>query len=175
MASGNPLQYSCLESPMDREAWRPAVWGHKESYTTEQGVLKFGYFLSSRSHSLEVGVWGPSAWRLQSAPFLPPGEARSLNQVIPCLSASDEPLDLRIKSQASSLRADISCFPPLGYLQVPGGPIPILIFPTSRPMLLPLPSCYFPSEHLARSHLLRKAILNHSDRFCFHGLITLCT
>ena len=30
---GNPLQYSCLENPMDRSAWRAAVrrvspWGH---------------------------------------------------------------------------------------------------------------------------------------------------
>ena len=27
----NPLQYSCLENPMDREAWRPGYspWGHK--------------------------------------------------------------------------------------------------------------------------------------------------
>ena len=160
---------------MDREAWRPAVWGHKESYTT--GVLKFGCFLSSRNHSLTVGVWGSSAWWLQSARFLPPGEARSLNQVIPCLSASDEPLDLKIKSQASSLWADTSHFLPLGYLQVPGGPIPILIFPSSRPMLqrLPVPSCYLPSEQLARPHLLQKAILDHSDRFCFQGLITLCT
>ena len=24
---GNPLQYSCLENPMDREAWRTAVYG----------------------------------------------------------------------------------------------------------------------------------------------------
>ena len=31
---GNPLQYSCLENPMDRGAWyRP--WGHKESDMTE--------------------------------------------------------------------------------------------------------------------------------------------
>ena len=27
---GNPLQYSCLENPMDRGAW----WGHKESNMT---------------------------------------------------------------------------------------------------------------------------------------------
>ena len=28
----NPLQYSCLENPMDREAWRATVhWVHKES------------------------------------------------------------------------------------------------------------------------------------------------
>ena len=32
---GNPLQYSCLENPMDREAWQATVWGLKESGTTE--------------------------------------------------------------------------------------------------------------------------------------------
>ena len=31
--NGNPLQYSCLENPMDRGAWRP--WGHKELDMTE--------------------------------------------------------------------------------------------------------------------------------------------
>ena len=31
---GNPFQYSCLENPTDRGAWR-APWGHKESDTTE--------------------------------------------------------------------------------------------------------------------------------------------
>ena len=25
--NGNPLQYSCLENPMDREAWRASVCG----------------------------------------------------------------------------------------------------------------------------------------------------
>ena len=32
--NGNPLQYSCLENPMDGGAWW-ATWGHKESDTTE--------------------------------------------------------------------------------------------------------------------------------------------
>ena len=32
--NGNPLQYSCLENPMDRGAWCP--WDRKESDTTEQ-------------------------------------------------------------------------------------------------------------------------------------------
>ena len=33
---GNPLQYSCLENPMDRGAWRVTVHGvAKESDTTE--------------------------------------------------------------------------------------------------------------------------------------------
>ena len=33
--NGNLLQHSCLENPTDREAWRTAVWGQKESGTTE--------------------------------------------------------------------------------------------------------------------------------------------
>ena len=35
--NGNPLQYSCLENPMDGEAWQATYspWGHKESDTTE--------------------------------------------------------------------------------------------------------------------------------------------
>ena len=33
--NGNPLQYSCLENSMDREAWRATVHGvTKESDTT---------------------------------------------------------------------------------------------------------------------------------------------
>ena len=30
---GNPLQYSCLENPMDRGAWRAAVHGVPKSQT----------------------------------------------------------------------------------------------------------------------------------------------
>ena len=33
---GNPLQYSCLENPMDRRAWRAIIYqSHKESDMTE--------------------------------------------------------------------------------------------------------------------------------------------
>ena len=32
--NGNPLQYSCLENPMDGGAWCP--WSRKESDTTER-------------------------------------------------------------------------------------------------------------------------------------------
>ena len=30
---GNPLQYSCLENPMDRVAWWPTVHGVTKSWT----------------------------------------------------------------------------------------------------------------------------------------------
>ena len=31
--NGNPLQYSCLENPMDREAWWATVHGVTKSWT----------------------------------------------------------------------------------------------------------------------------------------------
>ena len=31
--NGNPLQYSCLENPMDRGAWRATVHGVRKSQT----------------------------------------------------------------------------------------------------------------------------------------------
>ena len=34
--NGNPLQYSCLENPMDRGAWRPSVHGVEEELDTIQ-------------------------------------------------------------------------------------------------------------------------------------------
>ena len=38
--NGNPLQYSSLENPMDRGAWRATVpWGQKQLDATEQLTL----------------------------------------------------------------------------------------------------------------------------------------
>ena len=33
--NGNPLQYSCLEKPMDRGVWQPEVYSVAESDTNE--------------------------------------------------------------------------------------------------------------------------------------------
>ena len=38
---GNPLQYSCLENPMDGGTWCP--WVHKESDTTERLHFHFNF------------------------------------------------------------------------------------------------------------------------------------
>ena len=39
--NGNPLPYSCLENPMDREAWQATVPGIAELDTTEWLSLHF--------------------------------------------------------------------------------------------------------------------------------------
>ena len=33
VGNGNPLQYSCLENPMDRRAWQAIVHGAPKSWT----------------------------------------------------------------------------------------------------------------------------------------------
>ena len=45
----NPLQYSCLENPIDRGAWQ--AWGHKESDTTEATWQALTYSSPSTSHA----------------------------------------------------------------------------------------------------------------------------
>ena len=39
--NSNPLQYACLENPMDRGAWRATVHGVTKTDTTEQRTLHF--------------------------------------------------------------------------------------------------------------------------------------
>ena len=51
--NGNPLQYSCIENPMDGGAWCP--WGCKESDTTEQLHFHFHF-------SLDIEVYQMDFW-----------------------------------------------------------------------------------------------------------------
>ena len=44
--SGNPLQYSCLENPMDREAWHATVHGVARSGTCAEVMGSVGGLLS---------------------------------------------------------------------------------------------------------------------------------
>ena len=52
--NGNPLQYSCLENPMDREVWRPTVRGVAMSRTwlpaTSRPHVDQWDFLDSNAH-----------------------------------------------------------------------------------------------------------------------------
>ena len=49
--NGNPLQYSCMENPVDGGAW---TWGCKESDTTEQlHFLSFPFFCNT-SENLRI-------------------------------------------------------------------------------------------------------------------------
>ena len=41
--NGNPLQYSCLENPVDREAWRATVLGVAKSRTRLRDFTHFTY------------------------------------------------------------------------------------------------------------------------------------
>ena len=51
VGNGNSLQYSCLENPMDRGAWRATVHGVAESDMTEEtehAHTLIGYFEQKR-------------------------------------------------------------------------------------------------------------------------------
>ena len=47
--NGNPLQYSCLENPMDGGAWQAIVRGRKESARTEQLHFHFQSFIVNQA------------------------------------------------------------------------------------------------------------------------------
>ena len=55
---GNPLQYSCLESPMDREAWRATVHGVTKNQTR---LSDFNRKADTATHIWSTGLERKSA------------------------------------------------------------------------------------------------------------------
>ena len=49
---GNPLQYSCLENPMDGEAWRATVHEVTESDMTEQLSIVHAKMLNNNIYNI---------------------------------------------------------------------------------------------------------------------------
>ena len=71
--NGTPLQYSCLESPMDGGAWCP--WGRKELDTTER--LHFHFHLLP-------GRCLPRRKQWQPTPVLLPGKSHGRRSLVGC-------------------------------------------------------------------------------------------
>ena len=61
---GNPLQYPCLENPMDRRAWRTTVHGVAESDITENThtIIGFPASDSSETHFSTANRFSPYFW-----------------------------------------------------------------------------------------------------------------
>ena len=75
---GNPLQYSCLENPMDRGAWQArAHGGSKELGTTEQLTLCFRHDYICIKKYFYYGSLPPIAWLGTATPNLGPPASRS--------------------------------------------------------------------------------------------------
>ena len=69
--NGTPLQYSCLENPMDGGAWQAVVHGVSKSRTRPSDLTFPFYF-----HALEK-EWQPT-------PEFLPGESQGLGRLVGC-------------------------------------------------------------------------------------------
>ena len=96
--NGNPLQYSCLENPMDRGSWRDAVHGVAESDTTEATEY-------AHAHQVLAAAWDlvpwpgikprPPALGAQNLATEPPG-SHSIEFLKSSLGDSNGHLELKI-------------------------------------------------------------------------------
>ena len=72
--NGTPLQYSCLENPVDGGAWKAAVHGVAQSRT---GLSHFTYFLSCPRELFWRRKWQPT-------PVFLPGESQGRGSLVAC-------------------------------------------------------------------------------------------
>ena len=61
VGKANLLQYSCLESPMDRGAWWTTVHGATKSWTRLSARIYLAALVSAEAHRIFVAAWGPLA------------------------------------------------------------------------------------------------------------------
>ena len=69
--TGTPLQYSCLENPMDGGAWKAAVHGVAKSHTRLSN-----FTFSFHFHALEK--------EMQPTPVFLPGESQGRGSLVGC-------------------------------------------------------------------------------------------
>ena len=67
--NGSPLQYSCVENPMDRGAWRALVYRVAKSWTqlkqlSTQGCQNLNLFISRVFHGIILSFLQGVSWRL---------------------------------------------------------------------------------------------------------------
>ena len=76
-ADGNPLQYSCLENPMDGGAWWATVHGVAKSQTRLSGfTFTFSFIAETQQAQTDKLIWSPDTQKafkaLQTALLQPP-------------------------------------------------------------------------------------------------------
>ena len=81
--NGNPLQYSCLENPMDGGAWWAAVYGVTKSPT---GLSDFTFTFHFHALEKEMAIQSRRKW--QSTPVFLPGESQGRGSLVGCLESN---------------------------------------------------------------------------------------
>ena len=66
---GNPLQYSCLENPMDREAWKTTVHGVTKSWTQLNAHTRAYTHTHTHTHTHTPQSLKPFQWISEFFPF----------------------------------------------------------------------------------------------------------
>ena len=92
---GNPLQYSCLENPMDRGAWRATVHGVAQSWTRLKQLSRHAHSRTIHSMLKPVGPCCSRREQEQTTVFLAWGPVRrgvcpgvGLERWLRCFAAS---------------------------------------------------------------------------------------